>query len=185
MPTSKKIRIIGTKQFLNPETNELEDFNVISQEEQDFNFDKLWIMQILLAIEEFGSQKMKLIMHLFSTRDRGNNTVLKTVRELSEDTGINKNTINKTLEILKRNKIIKRKIGVIIINPDVIFKGGHNKRMNVLIQYRTISQNQQEETKPKELNAGSSEINVSEIKGFALKNKKKAKTKIESARAGV
>jgi DNA-binding transcriptional regulator YhcF (GntR family) len=183
MPTSKKIRIIGTKQFLNPETNELEDFNVISQEEQDFNFDKLWIMQILLAIEEFGSQKMKLIMHLFSTRDRGNNTVLKTVRELAAETGINKNTINTTLEILKRNKIIKRKIGVIIINPDVIFKGGHNKRMNVLIQYRAISQNEQEE-KPKQLNSAPA-LDVTKIPGFALKNKKKSEIKIKSARAGV
>jgi DNA-binding transcriptional regulator YhcF (GntR family) len=185
MTTSKKIRVIGTKQFIDAETGELEDMNVISQEEQDFNFDKFWLTQILFAIDEFGSQKMKLLMHLISTRDRGNNTVLKTVRELEDETGINKNTINTTLKILEKNKIIRRKIGVIFISPEVIFKGGHNKRMNILIQYRAVNQNEQEEIKPKELNAPSSTINVNEIEGFALKNKKKAKIRIKAARAGV
>ncbi len=185
MPTSKKIRVIGTKQFINTETNEVEDFNVISQEEQDFNFDKFWITQIMFAIDEFGSQKMKLLLYLITNRERANNTVLKTVSEMAKETNINKNTIVTTLKILEKHKIIRRKTGVIFISPEVIFKGGHNKRMNVLIQYRAVSQNEQEETKPKELNAGSSDTNMNEIPGFALKNKKKSKIKIESARAGV
>jgi DNA-binding transcriptional regulator YhcF (GntR family) len=155
---------------------------VISQEEQDFNFDKFWLTQIMFAIDEFGSQKMKLLMHLISTRDRGNNTVLKTVRELEKETGINKNTINTTLKILEKNKIIRRKIGVIFISPDVIFKGGHNKRMNILIQYRAVSQNDQEETEPKQLNPATAS-DLAAINGFAVKNKKGTKTKL--ARAGV
>jgi DNA-binding transcriptional regulator YhcF (GntR family) len=184
MPTSKKIRVIGIKQYIDAETGELEDMNVISQEEQDFNFDKFWLTQIMFAIDEFGSQKMKLLMHLISTRDRGNNTVLKTVRELEKETGINKNTINTTLKILEKNKIIRRKIGVIFISPDVIFKGGHNKRMNILIQYRAVSQNEQEEAKPKQLNSATAS-DVANIPGFALKNKKGKKVKIEAARTGV
>jgi DNA-binding transcriptional regulator YhcF (GntR family) len=180
LPTSKKIRVIGTKQFINAETNEIEDFNVISQEEQDFNFDKFWISQIMFAIDEFGSQKMKLLMHLISTRDRGNNTIIKTVRELETETGINKNTIVTTLKILEKNKIIRRRIGVIFISPDVIFKGGHNKRMNVLIQYRAVSQNEQEEANPKELNAAPAQIEMNAAEPLEVV-KKKSKTKVKKA----
>jgi DNA-binding transcriptional regulator YhcF (GntR family) len=183
MPTSKKIRIIGTKQFINAETNEVEDFNVISQEDQDFNFEKFWITQIMFAIDEFGSQKMKLLLYLITIRERANNTVLKTVSEIAKETNINKNTIVTTLKILEKHKIIRRKTGIIFISPDVVFRGGHNKRMNVLIQYRAVSQNEQEE-KPKQLNSAES-LDVSKIPGFALKNKKKSEIKIKAARAGV
>jgi DNA-binding Lrp family transcriptional regulator len=183
--TSKKISVIGTEQYYNVATGNIEDFSVISQHEQDFNFEKFWISQIMFAIDEFGSKKLDLLMHLIQTRDKGNNTVLKTVRELSKDTGISKDTVNATLQILERNGIIRRKIGVIFISPDVIFKGGHNKRMNVLIQYRAVPSEQEEEAQPKQLPAGN-EINVAEIPGFVLDKKEKVKVKkVRVARAGV
>ncbi len=134
----------------------------------------------MFAIDEFGSQKMKLLMHLISTRDRGNNTIIKTVRELETETGINKNTIVTTLKILEKNKIIRRRIGVIFISPDVIFKGGHNKRMNVLIQYRAVSQNEQEEANPKELNAAPAQIEMNAAEPLEVV-KKKSKTKVKKA----
>jgi DNA-binding transcriptional regulator YhcF (GntR family) len=185
MPTSKKIRVIGTKQFINAETNEVEDFNVISQEEQDFNFDKFWITQIMFAIDEFGSQKMKLLLYLITNRERANNTVLKTVSEMAKETNINKNTIVTTLKILEKHKIIRRKTGVIFISPEVIFKGGHNKRMNVLIQYRAVSQNEQSEDEvqqPKQLPAP--RLNAKDIALKPRKEKEKV-IRIKSARAGV
>ncbi len=186
METSKKIRVIGTRQYINAETNEIEDFNVISQEDQDFNFDKFQITQIMFAIEEFGSKKMKLLLYLITIRERANNTVLKTISEMAAETKINKNTIVSTLKILEKHKIVRRKTGVIFISPDVIFKGGHNKRMNVLLQYRAVSQNhnEQEETKPKELKPATAS-DLAAIPGLAVKSKKEKKVKIEAARAGV
>ncbi len=184
--TSKKIRVIGTKQFVDCETGEIKEMNVISQEDQDFNFEKFWISQIMFAIDEFGSKKLQLLMHLLKTRDKGNNTVLKTVREIAAETGISKETVNATLQILETNKIIRRKIGVIFINPDVIFKGGHNKRMNVLIQYREVSQNEQSEHdeshEAKQLNPAPIENNLGGFEGFALKEKR-SKVRIKEAKA--
>jgi hypothetical protein len=184
--TSKKISVIGVKEFIDCETNEIRQMNVITQEDQDFNFEKFWFGQILYALEEFGSKKLKLLMHLLQTRDKGNNTVIKTVRELATETGISKETVNATLQILETNKIIKRKIGVIFISPDVIFKGGHNKRMNILIQYRDVSRNEQSEkndTQPKQLNPPTA-ADLAATPGFAVK-KKATKTKVEPASVGV
>lgn len=181
MATSKKIRVIGTKQFVDYETGELQEFNVISQEEQDNNFDKFWISQVMFAIEEFGSKKMEILLYLIQKRERANNTVLKTVAEIAEETGINKNTIVTTLKILERHQIIKRKTGIIFISPDVIFRGGHAKRMNILIQYREVEQEvpEQEVTEPKQLTAAPAEAEIS------VDSSKKKRRKAKSAAAGV
>jgi DNA-binding transcriptional regulator YhcF (GntR family) len=175
MPTSKKIRVIGTEQYINCNTGELEDFNVISQEEQDFDFDKFWISQVMFAIDEFGSKKMQLLLYLITKRERANNTVLKTVAEIAEETGINKNTIVSTLKILEKHQIIRRKTGIIFISPDVIFRGGHAKRMNVLIQYRQVEQEVtvQDVTQTKQLTAATAEA---EINVESLNKKRKPKT---------
>lgn len=178
MNTSKKIRVIGTKEYIDSETGEVKEMNVISQEDQDFNFDKFWISQIMFAIDEFGSQKMKLLFYLITNREKANNTVLKTVAEMAEETKINKNTIVSTLKILEKHKIIRRKTGIIFISPEVIFKGGHNKRMNVLIEYRGVTQNHEEIfSEPKQLNAAST--NTDEVS--ELKTKKEKKVKIKKA----
>ncbi len=184
--TSKKISVIGVKEFIDCETNEIRQMNVISQEDQDFNFEKIWVGVILQALKQFGNKKLELLMHLIQTRDKGNNTVLKTVRELAIETGISKETVNATLQILEENKIIKRKIGVIFISPDVIFKGGHNKRMNILIQFRDVSRNQQSENndaQPKQLNSPTG-ADLAATPGFAVK-KKATKIKVEPASVGV
>ncbi len=185
--TSKKISIIGVKEFVDCETGEIRQMNVISQQDQDFNFEKFWISQIMFAIDEFGSKKLQILMHLLKTRDKGNNTVIKTVREIAAETGISKETVNATLQILERNGIIKRKIGVIFISPDVIFKGGHNKRMNVLIQYRDVTQDEQEQqeiSQPKQLKPVTA-ADLAAIPGFTAKGKKATKTRVKLARAGV
>ncbi len=175
MQTSKKIRVLGTKKFIDAETGELQDFNVISEEDQDSNFDKFWITQIMFAIDEFGSQKNRLLLYLITTRERANNTVLKTVSEIAKETKINKNTIVTTLKILEKHKIIRRKTGIIFISPDVIFRGGHNKRMNVLIQYRAVEQNEQEqeepEAQPKQLKPVPA-LDLAKIDGYMAKDRK-------------
>ncbi len=176
--TSKKISVIGVKEFVDCETGEIRRMNVISQEDQDFNFEKIWVGIILQALKQFGNKKLELLMHLIQTRDKGSNVVLKTVRELALETGISKETVNATLQILEENKIIKRKIGVIYISPDVIFKGGHNKRMNILIQYREVGGNEQSEqndAQPKQLNPPTA-ADLAATPGFAVK-KKSTKTK--------
>jgi hypothetical protein len=85
------------------------------------------------------------------------------------------------LKILERHQIIKRKTGIIFISPDVIFRGGHAKRMNILIQYREVEQEvpEQEATEPKQLTAAPAEAEIS------VDSLKKKRRKAKSAAAGV
>jgi DNA-binding transcriptional regulator YhcF (GntR family) len=139
--TSKKTKIVGTEQYINATTGTIEDFQVIRIEDSDFNFDKFWVSQLLTAIEEFGNQKVKLLMFLIQNRERSNNAIIKTVRELEEATGISKDTISKTLKILEAHGIVKRKTGVIFLSPQVIFRGSHANRRRILLDYSKAESN--------------------------------------------
>jgi DNA-binding transcriptional regulator YhcF (GntR family) len=179
--TTKKIKVIGTEQYINRATGNVEDFNVIRSEDADFDFDKLWTAQILLAIDEFGNQKTKLLLHLIKNRERSNNAVIKTIVELAEETGMNKNTVLATLKILQKHKIITRKSGVVFISPNVVFRGSHSNRMRVLIDYQNVQSNEEEieELEPKQLNAAP--VNLDEAS--EIKNKKQKKLQVKSVKA--
>jgi DNA-binding transcriptional regulator YhcF (GntR family) len=120
-------------------------------------------------------------MYLISKRERSNNAVIKTTRELATETGISRNTILQTLKILEGHGIIWRKTGVIFISPNVIFRGSHQKRMKVILDYGKPAENieaEQEQEKPEQPKPKS--INLKDIPGLAVK-KPKAEKRIRAA----
>jgi DNA-binding transcriptional regulator YhcF (GntR family) len=133
--TTRKGKIAGVASYTNDATGISQEFNVLSVEDCDANFQKIWLSHILMAIDEIGNSKMKVLNYLLKNRYPGNNTLNKTVREIVKETGTSLQTVNLTLKALEEHNIIKRKTGVIILNPDVIFKGRHKHRMNILIEY--------------------------------------------------
>lgn len=137
-PTARKAKIIGTKQYIDAETGEVINCQVAEIEERDANFTKFWLGNILAAVEEVSNAKMQLIWYLLRNMDYYNNTLLKTVQEIVDDSGISKQTVIETLKILEKYDIIRRKTGVVLLNPDVMFKGGTGKRRAVLLRYIEI-----------------------------------------------
>ena len=81
---------------------------------------------------------MKILAHLLKKREKANNTVIATVSDLCQQTGISRPTIIETLKILEKNGVIRRKTGVIFINPSVVFRGSHSNRMRILLDYSRI-----------------------------------------------
>ena len=140
--TTKKTKVVGTQEYLNTTTGELEEMQIIRLEDKDFDFEKIWLGQILSAIDEISNQKMRLLTHLLRIREKSNNAIIRTVRELEQETGVSKDTISRTLVVLEKNKIIRRKTGVIFINPDVVFKGSYNNRMRILFEYQKVGKDQ-------------------------------------------
>lgn len=137
--TTRRSRIIGKEEYIRASTGAVEEFQVVSIEEKDFNFQKIWLAHVLDAINEIGNRKIELLMYLLEQKDY-NNKVTLTVREISDETGVSSRTIIRTLKALEEHDIIQRKTGVIQFNPSVIFKGNYNQRMGVLIQYNKLKQ---------------------------------------------
>lgn len=134
--TSKKVKILGKAEYTNNETGEVEVMNVISVEERDFNFHKLWLKNIVDTIDLVGNQKVKLVFWIIEQLDR-ENKLTYTVRQIQEETKMSLQTISDTLKALMSSNFLKKKhSGCYIVNPDVLFKGTRCGRMNVLIQYQ-------------------------------------------------
>lgn len=136
----KRINLEGTKTLIDPETGERFEVGHMAVTEADANFSKIWVANLLMAIEEFSSATMEILFWLVKKTEetRGTNTIIMTIREIAEETKRSTYSVNRVLKILERNDVIRRKTGVVIVNPEVVYKGTHQGRMNVLMTYRSV-----------------------------------------------
>lgn len=133
--TSKKVRVAGIQTYINADTGEAVDMHVTRVEERDFDFAKVWMKSFLTTLELVGNQKSRLAYWIIEHLNR-DNYLLYTYDQMAEETGISKETVRVTIKILMDADFLRRKSrGVYIVNPDIVFKGTHASRMNLLTQY--------------------------------------------------
>ena len=134
--TRKVVKVIGTQEYINKETGQVEEMQVMRIEERDANFHKLWLGHILQTIDLIGNQKTRLAFWILDHLN-GANQLIMTQRKMSEETGISLATVNLTLQALIDSNFLKVvQNGVYQVNPDILFKGGKTDRMNILLEYR-------------------------------------------------
>lgn len=135
MTTRKKVKVVGTKNYIDAETGEIYSMNVVTVEERDCNFHKLWLGHIIESLDLIGNQKISLCLWIMEHLDR-ENRLIYTYRRMEKATGISYKTIAETMKVLMDSNFLTQiQSGVYQVNPNVIFKGGKNDRLNVLIQY--------------------------------------------------
>lgn len=148
--TRKAVKVVGTSEYINRETGELEEFQVISIEERDAHFQKLWLSHVLEAVDEMGNAKMRIMLHLIAKRHPATNMLVQTYAEIAKETDTSIRTVTSTIQNLIKHDIIRKKQGtkgVLFLNPDVVFKGTRNGRLKVLIEYQEWKN---EENEPEE-----------------------------------
>lgn len=141
--TTKKVKVVGTQEYINAATGEVEQFQVVSIEERDANFSKIWLSHILEAVDELGNAKMRVLMHLIANRNPTTNLIVQTYKEIAEACDVNVETVSRTVKKLLEHDIIRKKAGtrgVLFLNPSVVFKGSINGRMKVLLEYKEWKQ---------------------------------------------
>lgn len=132
-------RVIGKENYINQQTGEIVEAQTVIKG-GDFDFHKLWLGHVLDAIDQVGNVKIRVMMHILKNMD-GQNRFVGTQQAIAEETGTGRSTVSRLLKALEEADFITRvSAGLIRVNPKGIFKGGSNKRMNVLIKYREESQ---------------------------------------------
>ncbi len=138
--TKNKGLVVGKTQYINSKTGELEDFNVIQQNDVDFNFNKIWLSYLLDALDVLGNKKIAVMNYLLANKD-SKNMIIATQRKIAEEAKVSLPVVTETLKLLQEKKVLKLvQNGVYAINPNVIFKGKNKQRMNILLQYNTIEE---------------------------------------------
>src|SRR5699024_5906691 len=68
--------------------------------------------------------------------DLKENELIMTYRVIAEKTNTSLQTVSETMKALQESNLLSKiRNGYYRVNPDVIFKGGRNDRMNVLLRY--------------------------------------------------
>lgn len=133
--TTKKVKVIGTENYIKQDTGEIKEMQVINIEERDFNFHKVWLGHIINSIDLIGNQKTKLAFWIIENLNKENQLIM-TQRKIAEKTGMSIQTVSLTIKALtESNFLVKINSGAYRVNPDVLFKGGKSDRLNVLIEY--------------------------------------------------
>jgi len=135
---TKKQTVVGTQQYINSTTGEVEEFTVITKAvSKDFNFHKVWLSDILSVLDTFGTARLKVLTHLLKRMRSEDNTISGSYRELSKEMSISYPTVALTMkELIESNVIKKIATATYQFNPDLIVKGGSDKRRNLIIQYK-------------------------------------------------
>lgn len=141
-PTIATKQVINKDRWVNQQTGEIIETQTLTKEvaDVDIGFDKLWIGHILEAIDEVGNAKVKVLFWLLKNKDQYN-MVRATVDTIAEKTGASRATVGRLMAALRKADVVRLEYGGRwLLNPGVIFKGGHGKRMNVLIRYKSMEQ---------------------------------------------
>lgn len=136
--TQKKVKFVGTQQYINANTGEIEDFQVTSVEERDFNFHKVWMKNFINTLDIVGNQKTKLCFWIIDNLNRESQLCM-TQRQIAEKSGISLDTVRITMKLLMNSDFIRKyNQGCYVVNPDVIYKGTRTGRLNVLNTYANV-----------------------------------------------
>ena len=135
--TTKKVKVIGTRKYINQDSGEIEDFQVVNIEERDFNFHKIWLNHIINSLDLIGNQKTRLAFWIVDNLDKENKLTM-TYRQISEKSGISYQTVSRTMKSLIESNFLQQiNQGAYRINPNIIFKGTRSGRLIVLYQYNS------------------------------------------------
>lgn len=133
----------GRRTLVDQSTGEMIQTQVIERVvgDGDAGFHKIWLGHILELVEEVGNAKMVVLVWLLKNAD-GQNQIAASLREIASATGVGVATVQRLMAALISADVVTRasRYGAWRLNPEVVFAGSGQKRMNVLIRYRQEKQ---------------------------------------------
>lgn len=136
-PKKKNQVVVGTAQYVNQQTGEVEDFTVITKNvSKDFNWHKVWLQDVLNILDSFGNKKIIVLTYLLKNMRNEDNSISGSYRTIAEKCNVSYPTVALVMkELIESNVIKKLDTATYIFNPDLISKGSSEKRTKLLIKY--------------------------------------------------
>lgn len=142
--SKKKQKLIGIQEYINPNTGECIPMQVVSVEERDFNFHKIWLQNMVMSLSGITNKKIELAFWIIENVNRENQLIM-TFREISKKTGLSLCTVRDTMKALQEGDmpfLVKLTSGgAYQINPQVIWKGSHGSRMGIIYDFNEAKEN--------------------------------------------
>lgn len=105
-----------------------------SEGEIDSDFHKVFMKDFLRVMEKVGGQKVKVICCMLKDMTP-DNRVIYSYRQIAKRAGVSYQTTARTIDDLIAENFLRRSGKEMIVNPDILFKGRHGRRIKVLNDY--------------------------------------------------
>lgn len=138
MQQTSKIQKYTSKILLDPITGEVVPTRQTTIQEGDFNFHKIWWKNFVETTKEIGNKKIAVMMWLIFSAQKGTNRIYLTQQQIADGCGVSLRTVSSTIANLKESGFLKMAEGYILINPDVIFRGSYEKRMDAQREWHDL-----------------------------------------------
>ena len=141
----KKVKIVGAKRLIDPESGEELVATVeVVEGERKFGWEAVWLGTLLETLEIITNKGFKVAKFLLEKRIRSENLIVASTSEIAKETGLSVSTVKRIIrKLIEANFLIRVKKGVYRVNPAVVWRGYEDKRQAILIKF------QNEQTKNK------------------------------------
>src|SRR5699024_8000661 len=120
--TRKKVKFLGTKEFIDASTGEKETMQVTNIEERDANFHKIWLGDMLDRLGMLGNQTLRPAMSSMENIHK-ENELITTYRVIAEKTNKSMHSVSETMKARQDSNLLSKiRNGYYRVNPYVIFK---------------------------------------------------------------
>lgn len=101
-------------------------------------FWKMYLMDFLMVLGIIDSKQVDIFIYIVENTNQSNNTFIGTYKKIARDVGCSETTISKIMKKLQDNNFVKKlQNGVWLVNPNILMKGGDNKRQILLSYYES------------------------------------------------
>ncbi|KWU89717.1 Replication and maintenance protein [Salmonella enterica subsp. enterica serovar Kentucky] len=117
----------GKETKINRETGVVLEVDKIYRQQVQGNFVKAYIKGLVMMLDVVGGSKLKVVNYLLDNLRLSDNKLIATTREIADNTKTSPTTVTDTLKTLENGNVIKRRTGVIMLNPEILLRGDDNK----------------------------------------------------------
>jgi predicted transcriptional regulator len=144
--TTKMVeQIVRYEMWTNLETGESRQFAVVDRPHgTDFGFHKVWLEDFARIIGLLGGGKIKVFNYLLSNINPYSNEFGGTIREIATKLDVDNRTVQVTIQTLVLEGFMKKvRTGTYLVSARFLVKGGHDKRMGLMLKYDELNDGRQ------------------------------------------
>src|SRR5699024_5639914 len=105
--TTKKVKLLGTKEFIDARTGEKATMQVTNINERDANNHKMWHDHMLESLDMIGNQKIRVAMFIMENINKENELIM-TYRVIAEKTNTSLQTVSETMKALQESNLLSK-----------------------------------------------------------------------------
>lgn len=152
--TVTKEQVVRYEEWVNRDTGEVRQFAVIDKPySSDYNFHKVWLEDLAKVLDVIGGAKIAVFNYILKNINPFSNEVGFTHQEITKSVTyevndkvkkVGRNTVYETVQLLQKADFMRKvRPATYRINPKMLIKGSHNKRVGIMMKYDELNNGKQ------------------------------------------